>query len=305
MTTRKMTKWQTNKRQGMIVGVALTIAIVLVDIGLISLVAMRRTVNLGTFTIGLAVLLSLGLLGLIIYWLVGLSRSLYLLDRNALIIQWGPSEQTIPTTQIERVLPGEEITGRIRFYGGFWPGHCVGYGDVPGAGPTLFYGTDLPRHLIYIVTPALTYAISPANRTGFLDALKQRLEMGPTQAVEQSSKRPSILDWAIWHDRIGLAFLAVSIIALLALVALLCFRFPALPQMIALHFDAAGNPDRFGPRGQVFMTPLIGLLTLALNGTLGWLAYRRERMLSYLLWGGVVLVQVLVWTATIGILAQL
>lgn len=302
---RRMTKWVTEKRQGLIVGIALMVSIVLVDVGLISLMIAKKSVNIGTFLIVLAVLMSLGLLGLIAYWLVGLSRSLYLLDRNALVIQWGPVEQTVPTSQIVRVLTGDEVKGRIHFYGGFWPGHCVGYGEVPGIGPTLFYGTGMPHRLIYIVTPALAYGISPADHEGFLEALRERLQMGPTQTVEQSSRLPGILTWPIWRDRLGLALLAASLLALLALIALLCLRFPTLPQLVPLHFDAAGNPDRIGPRGHLFITPLIGLLTLALNGALGWLAYRRERMISYLLWSGAALVQILVWTAALGILARL
>jgi hypothetical protein len=50
--------------------------------------------------------------------------------------------------------------------------------------------------------------------------------------------------------------------------------------------------------------PLIGLLTMLFNGVLGGFAYRRERMISYLLWGGAVLVQILVWTAAIGLLGS-
>ncbi|MBE9508399.1 MAG: DUF1648 domain-containing protein, partial [Chloroflexi bacterium] len=82
-------------------------------------------------------------------------------------------------------------------------------------------------------------------------------------------------------------------------------QFPTLPLLVPIHFDAAGNPDRLVPRGQSFIIPLIGLLTLLVNGTLGGLAYPRERVASYLLWGGAVLVQVLVWTAAVGILGQL
>ncbi|MCK4316067.1 MAG: PH domain-containing protein, partial [Anaerolineae bacterium] len=254
---------------------------------------------------GLAVLVSPGLLGLIGYWLYGLARSGYSLDRNALIIHWGPTEQTIPTGQIERVLMGDEVEGHIQFYGGMWPGHCVGYGEVPGAGPALFYATVPPRRQIYVVTPGLTYGISPADRDGFLEALHKRLQMGPTQVVEQSSRRPGFLDWSIWQNRAGMTLLAVGLLAVLALIGLLCFQFPALPRLVPLHFDAAGNPDRLGLRGQIFVLPLIGLLVLLLNGALGWLVYRRERVAAYLLWGGAVLVQVLVWTAAIGILGQL
>jgi hypothetical protein len=38
---------------------------------------------------------------------------------------------------------------------------------------------------------------------------------------------------------------------------------------------------------------------------LGGLTYRHERVASYLLWGGAVLIQVLVWTAAVGILGRL
>jgi len=299
-----MTEWETNAIRGLSAGIGLMVAIVLVNAGLIWL-AITRPLSVGTFVVGLAALVSLGLLGLVGYWLYGLARSGYLLDRNALVIRWGPAEQTIPAGNIERVLTGDEIEGRIRFHGGTWPGHCVGYGEVPGAGPALFYATVPPRRQIYVVTPGLTYGISPANREGFLESLRTRLEMGPTQIVEQSSRRPAFLDWPLWRDRLGLALLAAGFLALLALIGYLCFQFPALPRLVPLHFNVVGNPDRLGHRGQIFVLPLIGLLALLLNGALGWLAYRRERMASYLLWGGAILIQVLVWTAAIGILGHL
>jgi hypothetical protein len=57
-------------------------------------------------------------------------------------------------------------------------------------------------------------------------------------------------------------------------------------------------------RSEIFIIPLIGLLTLLFNGVLGGLMYRRERMASYLLWGGSILIQVLLWTAIFGILGR-
>ncbi|HUX76701.1 MAG TPA: PH domain-containing protein [Anaerolineae bacterium] len=298
-----MTEWKTDVGRGLSIGIGLMVTIVLVDVGLIWLAGIRP-LAIGTFIIGLAVLFSLGLLALIGYWLQGLSSSGYFLDRNALVIHWGSIEQTIPAGQIERVLTGDKVEGHIQFHGGMWPGHCVGYGEVPGAGPALFYATVPPRYQIYIVTPGLTYGISPANAEGFLESLHKRLQMGPTQIVEQFSSLPGILNWAIWQDRVGLALLAVGFLAILALTGFLCFQFPALSRLVPLHFDAAGNADRLGSRGQIFFIPLIGLLALLLNGTLGAIAYRRERVASYLLWGGAVLVQVLVWTAAVGILGQ-
>jgi len=306
--TVRMTKWEIDVRQGLGIGISLMVTITLVDFGLIWLATDRAvssgTINFGTFIIGIAVLSSLGLLGLMGYWLYGLTRSRYLLDRNSLIIQWGPTEQVIPTGQIERVLTGEEVEGRIRLYGGVWPGHYVGYGELSDIGPALFYGTASPNQQIYIVTQALTYGISPVAHEEFLESLHKRLQMGPTQIVEQSSKRPNILNWAIWQDRVGLTLLTVGLLAVLALIGYLCYHLPALPMLVPLHFDVAGNPDLLAPRLQSFIIPLIGLLTLLLNGVLGGVAYRRERVASHLLWGGAVLVQVLVWTAALGIIGR-
>jgi len=98
--------------------------------------------------------------------------------------------------------------------------------------------------------------------------------------------------------------LLAGCIALLTLVGLLCFYFPALPDVVPLHFGATGVPDRLEARGGIFIVPLIGLLALLFNGTLGALAYRREKMISYLLWGGAALIQILIWKAALDILGQ-
>lgn len=298
-----MTEWKTRKTQGLLTGLGLMLIIILIDAGLIW-VATERPLTIGTFILGLAVFTSLFLLALIGYWLYGLSRSKYLLDRNALVIRWGAVEQTIPIPQIQRVLTGEEVSGHVRFYGGMWPGHWVGYGALPGLGQTLFYATVPPKEQVFIVTPGLSYGISPADRDNFLASLRKRLEMGPTQLVEQGSRLPGFVHWKIWRDRLGLGMLLASFVLLLSLVGLLCFYFPALPRLVPLHFGASGAPDRLGERDDIFILPLIGLLTFLFNGTLGALAYRREKMVSYLLWGGALLVQLLAWKAAIGILTQ-
>jgi hypothetical protein len=299
-----MKAWKANVGLGLSVGVGLMVIILLVDAGLIWLAA-SRPLSIGTFLIGLAVMLSLGLLGLIGYWTYGLAVSGYFLDRNALVIQWGPAEQVIPTSQIERVFVGEEIEAPVLFHGGRWPGHWVGYGEIPDLGQALFYATVPPQQQIYVATPGLIYGISPADRDDFLRSLQRRLAMGPTQLVTQISKRPNFLEWSIWRDWLGLALLGAGFLALLVLIGLLCFRFPSLPLLVPLHFDAVGKIDRLGPRSQIFILPLIGLLALLINSALGFLAYRRERVASLIVWAGMLFVQMLTWVAVIGILGRL
>jgi hypothetical protein len=185
-----------------------------------------------------------------------------------------------------------------------WPGHYVGYGEISDLGSSLFYATCRPRGQIFVVTPGITYGISPADPEGFLDSLHRRLEMGPTQAAEQSSKRPGFLGWDIWRDRWGLAVLGLVFLSVLVLTGLICFVFPQLPRLIPLHFGVAGQADRFASRSYVFVIPLIGLLVALVNGALGWLLNSRERVASHLVWGGSLLVQVLVWVAAVGVLTR-
>jgi hypothetical protein len=297
-----VTKWQTDPQTGLRVGLALIAVTLVVSGGLIAW-TLTHQVTLWTSLASLGVLVCLGIVGLLAYWLSGLVRSGYALDRNALIISWGASEQVIPTLDVERVVLGSELEGRIRFRGCRWPGHWVGYGEVEGLGSALFYATVPPRRQLFVVTEGLVYGISPDDREGFLRTLQSRLEMGPTQVVEPSSRGPAFLQWRVWGDSLALALLTAALVAVLALFGFLSARFLSLPRLLPLHFDAAGNPDRLGSRGQIFFLPLIGLIVLLVNTTLGGALYRRERLVSYLFWGGALLVVVFLWGAVLGILA--
>ena len=299
-----MTKWNVNAGRGFATGIGLMTLITLVTAALIGLAA-SQPVSFGTFIVGLAVTLGVLLVALLAYWVYGLAGAAYTLDRNAFVIRWGTSRQVVPTAAIERIFTGDEIEGGVRFYGGRWPGHWVGHGELLDAGPTLFYATQPLREQIFVVTPALTYAVSPADPEDFLDSLRQRVAMGPTQAMEQSSQRPTVLEWSIWQDWLGLALLGTGTLALVSLLAMVSFRFPRLPLLIPLHFGRSGFPDRLGPRAEVFLVPLIGLLTILVNGALGSILYNRNKVASYILWGGSILVQLLVWTATLTILGRI
>lgn len=298
-----MTKWNVNVGKGFAIGLGLMCSILLGNAALVGLAA-SRPVTFGTFIVGVASALGVLLVGLIAYWVYGLAGASYTLDRNALIIHWGTSRQIVPAGAIERVFSGDELEGDVHFYGGRWPGHWVGYGELEKGGPTLFYATQPLPDQIFIATPGLTYAVSPARRDEFLETLRQRLQMGPTQAVDQSTHRPSILDWHIWQDWLGLSLLGVGTLALVTLLALVSYRFPSLPTLIPLHFGPSGVPDRLGPRAEVFRIPLIGFLALLFNGSLGSILYGRSRVASYMLWGAAILIQLLVWTATLGILSR-
>lgn len=297
-----MTEWQTDPQTGLRVGAALIASFLLVIGGLLAS-AMAHPLNVWTFVASLGVIFCLVAVGMLIYWIGGLVRSTYVVDRNQLIIAWGPNEQVIPTAQIEQVFLGSELEGRVRFRGIRWPGYWMGYGEIEGLGPVLFYATQPPRSQVFVVTEGLVYGISPEEQEGFVHTLRSRLQMGPTQIVEPASRGPVFLQWRFWRDRLAQGMLLGGMLAVVALFGLLSVRYPSLPRLLPLHFDAEGNPDRLGPQAQIFFIPFIGLLVMAVNGGVGGALYRREPLFAYLLWIGALLVQGLLWAAVLGILA--
>jgi hypothetical protein len=296
-------EWNIQPRLGNRVGIAIIVWLATLDV-LLLWIAVQLPITVITFILVLLALASLPVIALVVYWLLGLNRAVYALDRNLLIIRWGAVQQIIPMASIRKVMHGSEIAGRIRrFRGGHWPGLWVGQAQVKDLGPILFYAASGLDQQLVIVTPGLAYAITPADIAGFVEAFDQRQKMGPTQSVEQVSIQPELYGWPLWTDRLALRLVGLAVMACLLLFGYTCLRFPELASRVALHFDASGAPDRFGPRLQVFTLPLIGLIALGANLVVGVPMYLRDRVGAYLVWGGALVVQVLAWVAAVGILS--
>lgn len=296
-------EWHIQPRLGNLVAGGIIFWLVVLD-ALLVWIATQLPVSALTFVLVTLVLVTLPVIALLAYWLVGLNRSVYWLDRNGLTIRWGAVQQIVPMASIRQVLHGSEIAGKIHhFRGGQWPGHWVGQAQVDDWGTTLFYAAGGLDQQLIIATPGLAYAISPADMAGFIVAFEQRQKMGPTQEVAQVSIRPEIFDWPLWSDRLALGLVSAAGIACLLLFGYTCLRFPDLAPRVALHFDATGLPDRFGSRSQVFLLPFIGLMSLGVNIVVGLPMYLRNRVGAYLVWGGALVVQIVAWVAAVGILS--
>jgi len=277
-------EWTTDKRTGTQTGLLFIIGLVVLDI-LCLIVMTTEPIGPLTFFMGVVILASLPLIAALAYQLYGLSRSGYDADRNAVTIQWGAIRQIIPVESIQRIMLATELEyGVSGFRGWRWPGLMQGHGELPEAGLTL------------------SYAISPDDLTGFIESIKARYELGPTQAIAQTTTHPAFYDWPLWHDRVAHGLILAGAALCLLLFGLVTFRYPDLPNVIPLHYNLAGIVDRRGPMSQAFILPLIGLLALGANTFLGGLFYRREQMASYLLWGGAIIVQLLLWIGTVNLL---
>lgn len=296
-----MTTWTLDVQRGWQIGLALTVALGLVAAGAV-IAAIRLPLAFWTFLLVVVALLAVSGAVVVGYRLRGLTQASYAMDRNALVIHWGGNEHQIPMAAVRGVQPGSELTG-LKFRRGLrWPGHYVGFGEAPAFGPILFYATQPPAQQVIIRTEEMAYAISPADLEGFLTTFRERLEMGPTQEVKEVSTHPAFLDWVIWRDPLGLALLSSSTLLLFLLVGMLCSAYPYLPAQIALRVDPLGEAQLVAAAGRIFYFPVIGAIFLLVNGGLGGLLYRRERMAVYFLWGGLLMLQGLLWAAVLSVL---
>ena len=122
--------------------------------------------------------------------------------------------------------------------------------------------------------------------------------------VETEPRAPSTLALALgelWHDRAYQFWLALVLLANVALFIYLAARFNTLPDPLPLHFDSFGQPDRIESKNGIFALPTIGIVVFFLNVGLGVLFHRRERAATILLTIGGLFVQVLMWLAVISL----
>jgi hypothetical protein len=118
------------------------------------------------------------------------------------------------------------------------------------------------------------------------------------------SRTASAIDLLL-HDRALQLLLAAALVVNLALFGYLAIRFEVLPDNLPLHFDVTGLPDRIEAKTSIFGLAIIGLIVFVANTGLGVLAHRRQRAAALLLAVSALLIQILMWFATINIIGGL
>jgi hypothetical protein len=293
--------WRPKWSVGALLGIVLIGLVALIDSWLLRAM-LQRPVDGWTFLFGLGLLFSVPILGIVAYWTAGALTLRYHLDRNGIVIRWAGMQQTVPLPDIQQIVSGTQIAGDVVQHRGFWwPGNYVGRGMVPGLGRTRFFASQPLHQQLLLVTPDLAYGISPRDPDGFRAAFEARRSLGPNKRIPHRTRYARWLTLSLWSDQTARLLLGLAAGLNLALFGFLSLRLPHLPPVLALHFSAAGLPDRSGPKGEVFSLPIIGLIILGANLMLGLLLYRRERAGSYLLWGAAAAVQGLFWLAALSL----
>jgi hypothetical protein len=245
-------------------------------------------------------------IGWLSYRCLGLLSARYHIADSALTVEWGGRREVIPLAEVDEAHLATEFAGDLRPPVLNWPGCVTGRIQHPTLGAVEFLATtDEKGRLVLVGYSGGWLALSPADPQAFLAGLAER---GPARIdeapVEAASEYPELSEWALWHDRLGLALIALGGLALLALFGYFIYIFPQLPPEIALRFNAQGQPVRFGPPIGIFTLTVIGAVAWGLNTAIGVALHRRqsERTAAYLLFGATLVVQALTWVAAINLL---
>ena len=265
------------------------LALIALD-GLFILLAARRPLDGASFALILAVFASLPILAYVALRTYGVLTLEYWVDRDGVIIIWGPTRHLIPMGEITRIVLGDNAGARRWWH---WPAPWVSQRKSNRFGSVRTFATQPPASHLLLVTQACAYGVTPAQPERFLAALEARHTLGRARMRRLITLRPPLSDYPLWRDQLGLLLLGVGLALNLLLFAVLSSRYPALPADLPLHFDALGQPDRIGASSALFVLPMLGLVTYLVNTVWGIWHFLRQRMASYLLWSGAVAVQIL------------
>lgn len=230
------------------------------------------------------------------YWTWALWTLSYDLDRNALLIRWGWTQQVIPLGSIERLVPASAVA--IPSPGGVsWWGSQIGRAIVEPIGPVLCYASGrLPEQLVYVVTPRQTYALTIADPQEFAREVLVRQELGPTARLQHQARRsgPPLLRAG---DRVALLIALGAVLGGAAVWLQIALRHSAVPATVPLHLTAGEAADFIARPALIEMgSAATGILIAGL--VIGVLVHARERVAGRLVFAAAAIVQVIFLAAT-------
>ena len=265
------------------------LTLALIALALIALRAMAaRPVGPGTVLLGGFALILGGLSLLLIYRLWALHTLDYWVQRDAIHILWNGEEAIVPLDHVQRVERGDGLDLKPNWL--HWPEPWIGY-DADAR--ILAYASQPPERSLIIVTDEENYLISPDDPDAFIAAFEERRDFGPARKLKPVIYLAAWRQHWLLRDRVAQLLLFGGLALGLVLLAYVAWRYPQLPETIALHFDLDGNPDLLSPRRSIFLIPGVALLIGFLNAAIGYAFYAYRRFIAYLLWSASVILQLM------------
>lgn len=233
------------------------------------------------------------------YWTWGCASLRYIVDRNALSIRWGNTQQVVPLANIERLIPSDGDDD-VQIEGVNWVGHHVGKADIPPFGQVLFYsGHRDQSELLYVVTSSEVYAISVQDPVFFAQTVQSNQSRGPLFEQRQAVERWGIAAQSFWLDPTARLLTLVLVGAFAVVLGYVLQIYPGLTQNVELRFPSLGGVVRVGDKSELLDIPLSAFGFLAVDLVLAILLHTWERMVSYVLLLAGIAIQIMLLVAAI------
>lgn len=208
----------------------------------------------------------------------------YALTEQELIIKWAFNRKVIQLHSIRGVrrISG---TGAIKVVGASWPGFHIGSFTNPGGkGSVNMFATRLWGEIILLKTRWETVGLTPENPEDFLAALEAVVPHQLAGGEEPVDEAPEIA-FNMWRDKRYLAMFMLNIALLAGAFYWVYYMTQTLPGQIPMHYNLAGEIDRYGSPREHYLLPGIGLLTFIFMTIITATATKNNRTSVYLMGG--------------------
>lgn len=208
----------------------------------------------------------------------------YILTEKELVIKWAFNRKVIPLDGIKEVrrMSG---AGSIKVIGASWPGFHIGsFTDPSGKGSVNMFASRLWGEILLLKTRWETVGLTPENPEEFLTALEAAIPHQLAGGEESVDEAPEIA-FNMWRDKIYLAMLILNTAILAGAFYWVYYMTQTLPDQIPMHYNLAGEIDRYGSPREHYLLPGIGLLTFIFMTIITATATKNNRTSVYLMGG--------------------
>lgn len=226
----------------------------------------------------------LAIIILIVYLTLSGVRMAYELDERSLFIRLGLGGQRVPYAKITSA-HSADLALAVRIFGGSWPGFHFGLYRVSGLGNVTVYATRASgEYALLTLADGKRIAISPEDNAGFLTELNSRRatygSSGSASSLGTGAQAILGSDQESAPKRLIYLQIAAVAIPFAYLLAYIASVYPALPQIIPLHFDANWVPNRWGDKSELLYIAAIATIFPIINALICLKLWKYGRALS-------------------------
>ncbi|HWI54185.1 MAG TPA: PH domain-containing protein [Desulfobacteria bacterium] len=183
----------------------------------------------------------------------------YILGDKEITIKWAFNKKTIP---IDSILGLTKTVGTSSFkvMGASWPGFHIGsFTDPTGKGSVNLFATRLWGEILLIRTKWEVVGITPSQSDEFLHDLEKIM---PNLKEGSFSNEDKVEPYSPRKDKLVITLISLTAIILAGTGLFLYNIIPTLPSKVPMHFNLAGQIDRYGSPKEIYKPFGIGVLVI-------------------------------------------